>query len=51
MKHDENVLCDDIECKQCCEHDEFDHYVCLDCGYEKDPGEDIDAAMDYLEDR
>jgi hypothetical protein len=43
--------CDDMSCQTCCPHDEFDHYMCLDCGYEKDPGEDIDAAMDRLEDR
>jgi hypothetical protein len=43
--------CANESCQECCEHNEFDHYICLDCGYEKDPGEDIDAAMDYLEDR
>ena len=32
-----------------CMHDEFDHDICLDCGYERDPGEAIDAAMDLLE--
>jgi len=35
------------ECKECCPHDEFDHYICIECGYEKCPGEDIDAA-EYL---
>ena len=41
--------CEDKECQECCPHDEFDHWVCIDCGYEKDPGEDIDRAMDYFD--
>lgn len=36
--------CGDDKCQTCCPHDEFDHYICLDCGYEKCPGGDIDAA-------
>lgn len=27
-----------------CLHEEHDHYVCIDCGAELDPGEFIDAA-------
>ena len=47
--HEDDVSCNEQDCQICCPHDEFDHYICLDCGYEKDPGEDIDAAMDYLD--
>jgi hypothetical protein len=47
----EHTPCEESGCQECCEHDEFDHGICLDCGYEKDPGEDIDRAMDYGEDR
>jgi hypothetical protein len=36
-------------CQECCPHCEFDHYICLDCGYEKCPGEDIDRAMDIID--
>ena len=43
--------CERQECQECCEHNEFDHDICLDCGYERDPGAAIDAAMDYMEDR
>jgi len=39
------------DCQECCPHDEFEHDMCLDCGYERDPGEAIDAAMAYFEDR
>lgn len=42
---------EDGSCQECCPHNEYDHYICMDCGYEKCPGEDIDAAMDYMEDR
>lgn len=45
--HECNVT-DDV-CQECCEHFEFDHYICLDCGYEKCPGEDIDAAEYHLD--
>ena len=36
-------------CQECCDHDEQDHWICMDCGKELDPGADIDAAMDYYE--
>jgi Fe2+ or Zn2+ uptake regulation protein len=36
--------CNDLKCVECCEHNEHDHFVCLDCGKELDPGEFIDAA-------
>lgn len=36
-------------CQECCPHDERDHFICLDCGHESDPGEAIDRAMDYWE--
>lgn len=38
-------------CQACCPHDEYDHDICLDCGFERDPGIAIDRAMDALEDR
>ncbi len=40
-------------CPSCCEHNSsgFDHDICIDCGFERDPGAEIDAAMDYLADR
>ena len=47
--HDSCLPCEEKDCQDCCTHDEFDHYICLDCGYEKDPGEDIDAA-EYIVD-
>lgn len=37
-------------CVSCCEHNESDHGVCLDCECEMDPGEAIDRAMDSMED-
>lgn len=38
-------------CQACCPHQEFDHYICLDCEYEKCPGDDIDAAEYQFGDR
>lgn len=40
-------------CQACCDHKSsgFDHDICIDCGYERDPGEAIDRAMDRWEDR
>lgn len=38
-------------CRGCCEHAELDHFICLYCGEELDPGVFIDRAMDGLEDR
>lgn len=34
--------CDEMECQQCCPHDERDHGICLDCGH--DGYEDMAAA-------
>jgi hypothetical protein len=48
---EEGDYCEHSECQECCPHDERDHGICLDCGHEEDPGEAIDRAMDYLEDR
>lgn len=47
----DDTPCEQQDCQQCCPHDEFDHDICLDCGYEHDPGIAIDRAMDYGEDR
>lgn len=43
--------CDEIDCQECCTHDERDYGICLDCGHEGDPGAAIDRAMDSMEDR
>jgi ribosomal protein L32 len=40
----QNTICD-----ECCEHDERDHGICLDCGDEDDGSRDIDHAIDFLE--
>lgn len=42
--------CDASDCQECCAHDEFDHDVCMDCGYERDPGDAIDRAYDRMRD-
>lgn len=41
--------CDDGDCQECCMHDESDHFICMDCGKELDPGSFIDNAMDAFE--
>jgi hypothetical protein len=42
--------CEESNCQDCCPHsDSRDHGICIDCGHEQDPGEAIDAAMDYYE--
>lgn len=51
MKKDPCEGCEEEGCQDCCQHGEFDHYICMDCGYEKCPGDDIDAAEYALEDR
>lgn len=43
--------CNADGCRSCCMHDERDHWICLDCGDEQDPGEAIDRAQAMLEDR
>jgi hypothetical protein len=43
--------CDAQDCQECCQHDERDHGICLDCAHEEDPGAAIDRATDYFEDR
>ena len=48
---DSGLTIDGNSCSACCEHQELDHYVCLDCGKELDPGEFIDKAMDRYEDQ
>lgn len=50
VRHSTEIICDDTECKECCPHDEFEHDMCLDCGYERDPGEAIDWAYDRMRD-
>ena len=41
--------CDEPDCQACCEHNERDHGICLDCGHESDGSEDIDRAMDSID--
>lgn len=41
--------CEVEECKSCCPHDDVEHFVCLYCEKEFDPGAAIDAAMDYFD--
>jgi hypothetical protein len=43
-KLDGSVQTSDETCQQCCEHNEHDHGICVDCG--KDNYEDI-AARAY----
>lgn len=48
MNSEHESPCEDMTCQECCEHNEHDHYICMDCGAELDPGSFIDAAeMDY----
>lgn len=36
-------------CQQCCEHDEHDHFICLNCGHEGEASDYYDE--DYGADR
>lgn len=47
--HELGQPCDETDCQECCEHYQTDHYICMDCGEEMDPGEAIDRAMDYYD--
>lgn len=49
MPHPHGQYCGDFSCQECCPHDDFDHDMCIECGYERDPGVAIDAAMDAVE--
>lgn len=49
--HTKDEDCGREDCQECCPHDERDHGICLNCAHEEDPGEVIDRAMDYWEDR
>jgi hypothetical protein len=51
IAHDDGEDCCQEKCQTCCNHDERDHGICLDCEHEQDPGEAIDAAMARFEDR
>ena len=31
MNHDENEVCDDEKCQQCCCHDDLENGFCIDC--------------------
>jgi cold shock CspA family protein len=45
-----SVVCEEVMEEEC-SHEEHDHFVCIDCGEELDPGTFIDAAMDKYEER
>lgn len=49
MGNGDEYICEEEGCKKCCPHDEFDHYICLDCGYEGEPSDWYDE--DYGQDR
>jgi hypothetical protein len=42
----EDDICDQCECPH---SDARDHFICIDCGHEEDPGRAIDRAMDIYE--
>ena len=42
--NDDGILENGDSCQDCCQHYEHDHYICLDCGKDLDPGAFIDAA-------
>lgn len=48
--HDANQQCGDEKCQECCEHDEHDHFICMYCDKELDPGHYIEQAMRHYED-
>lgn len=41
--------CEENSCQECCEHDEHDHFICLNCEKELDPSSFGDE--DYGQDR
>lgn len=47
---DTGQLDDGSFCQECCPHYEHDHFICLDCDKELDPGSFIDRAMNECED-
>lgn len=46
--HDLDLDCEQENCSVCCQHAEFDHNICLDCGTEFDvlPGYDEDYGSE-----
>lgn len=44
-----DAQCEQEGCETCCEHWEHDHYVCMDCGAQLEPGDFYDE--DYGQDR
>ena len=49
LAHANGDACEVEGCQECCEHWEWDHDQCMDCGFERDPGEAIDRAMDSMD--
>lgn len=48
----DNPGCDQQTCQACCEHDETDHGICLDCGSDESQGREFmraEAAAEGME--
>jgi Fe2+ or Zn2+ uptake regulation protein len=41
--------CEELDCQDCCPHNEHECFICNDCGKELDVGEAIDRAMDLID--
>lgn len=40
--------CEKEDCQVCCPHDDMEHYMCSACGYETDPGDEIDWIYEQM---
>lgn len=45
LAHESGEPCENEKCQECCEHNEHDHGVCMDC--EKDITDDLVCAAEY----
>lgn len=45
LAHEAGEPCENEKCQECCEHNEHDHGVCMDC--EKDITDDLVCAAEY----
>jgi Fe2+ or Zn2+ uptake regulation protein len=48
LAHANGDSCQDSTCQECCPHDEHDHAICIDCGY--DMTDDLASYGDHLAD-
>jgi len=48
--HAECEACGDRGCQKCCEHQDHDHYICIDCGHQGEAS-DYYNEDDWREDR